>query len=70
MGKQASDKTLLVQERRLTRRLRKEMMEVQSSMDSYRRRATRAEQDASEWKARFDALLVRTPPVSASAEPK
>jgi len=29
----------------------------------YRERATKAEQDVAEWKARFDALLHRTPKV-------
>ena len=32
-------------------------------MTTYRQRATKAEQEAAEWKRRFDQLLMRTPEV-------
>lgn len=61
VGRQASDKTLLASERRLVKRLREEMRQVQMSLTHYRGRATQAEQELAEWKQRFDKLLERTP---------
>lgn len=57
MSKAPSEKTQLATERRLVKRLRVEMMEVQRSLTSYRLRATKAEQELAEWKRRFDELL-------------
>lgn len=67
VGRQASDKTLLLAERRLVKRLREEMREVQDQLFNYRQRATKAEQELAEWKKRFDNLLSRTPPLPAVA---
>lgn len=68
MGRPASDKTLLASERRTNRRLMKDMHSVVRERDSYRIRATKAEQELAEWKKRFDLLLARTPQVSAGAK--
>lgn len=68
MGRQASDKTMLASERRLVRRLRTEMAEVQTALNTYRFRATKAEQELVEWKKRFDLLLARTPQLSAGGD--
>lgn len=38
-------------------RLAERLNDSQAARDAYRTRATKAEQDAAEWKARFDALL-------------
>ena len=34
---------------------------ARNERDHYRARATKAEQEVAEWRARFDALLARTP---------
>jgi hypothetical protein len=52
---------------RLTRRELKASMvdrlNLTNEVSGYRRRATKAEQECAEWKARFDLLLSRTPVV-------
>lgn len=35
---------------------------LRTERESYRIRATKAEQEVAEWKRRFDALLAHTPP--------
>lgn len=72
MGKQPSDKTTIANLRRELKEARKNLSERSLSCDQYRRRATQAETELAEWKRRFDQLLARTPPVSATApqEPK
>lgn len=65
MSKPPSEKTKLANERRLVKRLRVELMDVQRSMNAYRSMATKAEQELAEWKARFDKLLERTPVTSS-----
>lgn len=65
MSKPPSEKTKLANERRLVKRLRVELMDVQRSMNAYRSRATKAEQELAERKARFDKLLERTPVTSS-----
>jgi hypothetical protein len=57
MGRQASDKTLYTTERRTNKRLMAEMAALRAQLEGYRFRATRAEQEAAEWKRRFDELL-------------
>jgi hypothetical protein len=75
VGRQASDKTLLLGEKRLVKRLREEMREVQDQLFNYRQRATKAEQELADWKRRFDELLrlrvdVTPPSASPAQEPK
>lgn len=41
--------------------LRYELKLADENTRAYRARATKAEQEVAEWKARFDALLMRTP---------
>lgn len=57
MGKQPSVETQL----RTAKRDRKEALqlaaELRRDVGTYRARATKAEQEAAEWKARFDKLL-------------
>lgn len=65
MSKPPSDKTVIAN---LRRSLREETARTQSAIterEAYRARATRAEQEVAEWKARFDKLLERTPKESA-----
>lgn len=57
MGRQASDKTMLVSERRMNRRLTAELATLRAGLNEYRARTTRAEQELAEWKRRFDELL-------------
>lgn len=59
----------------IIRELKREMRQLCVGMDNahrenetLRRRATKAEQDAAEWKRRFDALLERSPVVRVNAE--
>lgn len=56
------------------RSLRRELAEVKAlsaqrgiEANTFRSRATRAEQEVAEWKRRFDALLARTPELPAEA---
>ena len=67
MSKQPSEKTQLASERRHNKRLLGEMHAVVRERDSYRIRATKAEQELAEWKKRFDLLLARTPPVNGGS---
>lgn len=61
MSKPPSDATKLKTTQRDLRDTYTLLQNVRSERDTYRIRATRAEQEVSEWKARFDALLARTP---------
>ena len=38
-------------------------LNLTNEVAGYRRRATKAEQECAEWKARFDLLLARTPEI-------
>jgi FtsZ-binding cell division protein ZapB len=59
MPRLPSDKTITANLRRENNRLRKEVTTTRAAAESYRVRATRAEQEVSDWKRRFDALLER-----------
>lgn len=43
------------------KRLQEARNAAAAAREAYRARATKAEQEVAEWKARFDALLARTP---------
>jgi len=45
--------------------VRKNFDNVQAQLYVYRVRATKAEQEAADWRKRFDALLLRTPEVKS-----
>lgn len=55
--RQPSEKTQLLRLRREANRFSIERAGLQSQIAGYRTRATKAEQEAAEWKARFDQLL-------------
>ena len=57
MSREPSDKTKLRTLRRELLRVDSSMREAIQSKEAFRARATKAEQEVSEWKARFDALL-------------
>jgi hypothetical protein len=57
MSKAPSEKTLLKRERSLNVSLTKQLNTARIECGSYRVRATKAEQEVAEWKARFDELL-------------
>jgi len=61
MGKIASDATLLKREKMRSRRLEVQLGSAREARDEYMDRAQKAEQEASEWRRRFDLLLSRTP---------
>lgn len=61
MSRAPSEKTQLRTAERVIKQLRAEVLEVRRERDAYRSRATQAEQQVAEWKARFDALLQRMP---------
>jgi len=65
MSKPPSDATLLRQAKRDNIELQKLLMEARRYRDEYRNRATKAEQECAEWKARFDLLLRQPQPVQA-----
>lgn len=57
MSRAPSEKTMLVSARREIARLRAELKSARDMSQLYRTRATQAEQELAEWKARFDKLL-------------
>lgn len=61
MSKSPSEKTQLATARRELKRALQRLQAANASVHEYRTRATRAEQELAEWKARFDKLLERTP---------
>lgn len=67
MARLPSAETQLRSARSDLRAANKRAHELQGLAESYRLRATKAEQEAAEWKKRFDALLARTPPLQESA---
>lgn len=61
MSKQPSEATQI---RNLNRDLRDrdaQLSRLKATVNEYRARATKAEQECAEWKRRFDLLLERTP---------
>ena len=52
-----SEKTQLATAKRMIRDLQAEVRNVADELRRYRTRATQAEQQTAEWKARFDKLL-------------
>tara|TARA_R110000868_G_C10495398_1_gene730601 strand:+ start:334 stop:528 length:195 start_codon:yes stop_codon:yes gene_type:complete len=59
MGRIASDATLLRSAKAELALVNKRFSEATLQRDSYRTRASKAELEAAEWKARFDILLRR-----------
>jgi FtsZ-binding cell division protein ZapB len=49
--------------RRMNTGLQKELNTARIAAEAYRARATKAEQEAADWRKRFDALLLRIPEV-------
>ena len=60
MPRQPSTETQLRTAKADIRRLNIELQRAQQQVSAYRERATKAEQDAAQWKHRFDILLVIT----------
>lgn len=70
MSKPPSDKTMLLSARRELRRCQEDLARLRLTAEQYRVRATKAEQEAAEWKERFDSLLrVKISPPPAAANP-
>ena len=63
MARTASPETQLLRLKSEYSKLLDQLDAAQQRGMQYRERATKAEQDVAEWKARFDALLHRTPKV-------
>jgi hypothetical protein len=61
MARQASVETRLRTALRAWKVASADSYEARKEAAGYRARATKAEQEVAEWKARFDALLARTP---------
>lgn len=61
MAKQPSVETQLRTARADLRRTQAELHRANLAANEYRIRATKAEQEAAEWKSRFDKLLDREP---------
>ena len=53
--------TIMAEQRSIIKMLRIEAAGLGGTCSDFRARATRAEQEAAEWKKRFDALLARVP---------
>ena len=60
MSKKPSAETELRHARSDLIKIRKDYFALKATCEHYRIRATKAEQEISEWKARFDALLHRS----------
>ena len=63
MSRPPSDATLLRAAKRDLNETRAYLRDARRQCEAYRIRATQAEQECAEWKARFDLLLQRTPEV-------
>jgi FtsZ-binding cell division protein ZapB len=61
MSRAPSAETQLKNLRRLHNELQRELNTARIAADAYRARATKAEQEAADWRKRFDALLAREP---------
>ncbi len=61
MAKKPSEATQIRTLKHDMKRVTKNRDDIQKLCAEYRSRATKAEQECAEWKARFDALLMRTP---------
>lgn len=59
MGRTVSDATALRKLKTELTQLIKELREMRVERETFRARATKAEQESAEWKARFDILLRR-----------
>lgn len=57
MSRMPSEKTQLATAKRMVRDLQREVQTLIAEQSRYRARATQAEQQTAEWKARFDKLL-------------
>lgn len=57
MSKAPSEKTMLIRAKQELRRSREDILKLKGIAEQYRVRASEAEQDAKEWKERFDILL-------------
>jgi hypothetical protein len=57
MSRAPSEKTQLATAKRMVRDLQESVRDLTMSVNHYRARATQAEQQTAEWKARFDKLL-------------
>lgn len=57
MSRAPSEKTQLATAKRMVRELQDEVRNLIAESGRYRARATQAEQQVTEWKARFDKLL-------------
>lgn len=62
MGKAASEATQLRTAKAELRQMEKELSEIKWNFRHYKERATKAEQEADQWRQRFDALLARVAP--------
>ena len=69
MPRKPSDATALRQSRSELARLKYTLISVQAQRESYRQRATVAEQAVAEWKTRFDLLLRRAATIALEGEP-
>lgn len=65
MSRQPSDATLLKRANSDVRMWKKRWMETQTELNNYRARATKAEQEAADWRRRFDILLTRSESTSS-----
>ena len=65
MAKQPSEATQLRTLRTTLKLAQMERAEAERQCAVFRARASRAEQDASEWKKRFDLLLEKSPRIDA-----
>ena len=64
MGKAPSEATQLRTARRELKEAKKEIVMLVRDRNEYRARATKAEQEATDWRSRFDQLLAREPIVT------
>lgn len=68
MSKAPSEATQLRQAKARIKHLEKQFVAIKDQSDGYRMRATKAEQEAKDWRTRFDILLRREPTPSNGGE--
>jgi hypothetical protein len=67
VSKKPSVETELKTVKRMLRDMTERETRAVNTCELYRQRATKAEQEAAEWRRRFDLLLARTPQLTGEA---
>ena len=67
--RERSDRTIMRELRKALHGANVDLSAIRTEVSAWRGRATKAEQEATDWRKRFDALLARVQPTIEKAEP-